>query len=27
VLEVGETSIAIDPEIAGEIYVKPVNPR
>ena len=24
VLEVGETSIAIDPEIAGEIYVKPL---
>jgi DtxR family Mn-dependent transcriptional regulator len=24
VIEVGETTIAIDPEIAGEIFVKPV---
>jgi DtxR family Mn-dependent transcriptional regulator len=27
VIEVGETTIALDPEIAGEIYVKPVGPR
>ncbi len=24
VIEVGETTIALDPEIAGEIYVKPL---
>jgi DtxR family Mn-dependent transcriptional regulator len=24
---VGETTIALDPEIAGEIYVKPVEAR
>jgi DtxR family Mn-dependent transcriptional regulator len=27
VIEVGETTIALDPEIAGEIYVKPVEGR
>ncbi len=27
VIEVGETTIALDPEIAGEIYVKPVEAR
>ena len=27
VIEVGETTIALDPEIAGEIYVKPVDVR
>lgn len=27
VIEVGETTIALDPEIAGEIYVKPVDSR
>jgi DtxR family Mn-dependent transcriptional regulator len=27
VIEVGETTIALDPEIAGEIYVKPVDAR
>jgi DtxR family Mn-dependent transcriptional regulator len=27
VIEVGETTIALDPEIAGEIYVKPVESR
>ncbi len=27
VIEVGETTIALDPEIAGEIYVKPVDTR
>jgi DtxR family Mn-dependent transcriptional regulator len=27
VIEVGETTIALDPEIAGEIYVKPVETR
>jgi DtxR family Mn-dependent transcriptional regulator len=27
VIEVGETTIALDPEIAGEIFVKPVDPR
>jgi DtxR family transcriptional regulator, Mn-dependent transcriptional regulator len=27
VIEVGETTIALDPEIAGEIFVKPVEPR
>jgi DtxR family Mn-dependent transcriptional regulator len=27
VIEVGETTLALDPEIAGEIYVKPVEPR
>ncbi len=27
VIEVGETTIALDPEIAGEIYVKPVGDR
>ena len=27
VIEVGETTIALDPEIAREIYVKPVEPR
>jgi DtxR family Mn-dependent transcriptional regulator len=27
VIEVGETTIALDPEIAGEIYVKPVERR
>jgi DtxR family Mn-dependent transcriptional regulator len=27
VIEVGETTIALDPEIAGEIYVKPVEHR
>jgi DtxR family Mn-dependent transcriptional regulator len=27
VIEVGETTIALDPEIAGEIYVKPVDGR
>lgn len=27
VIEIGETTIALDPEIAGEIYVKPVESR
>lgn len=27
VIEIGETTIALDPEIAGEIYVKPVETR
>jgi DtxR family Mn-dependent transcriptional regulator len=27
VIEVGETTIALDPEIAGEIYVKPIDAR
>jgi DtxR family Mn-dependent transcriptional regulator len=27
VIEVGETTIALDPEIAGEIYVKPIGQR
>ncbi len=27
VIEIGETTIALDPEIAGEIYVKPVEAR
>ena len=27
VIEIGETTIALDPEIAGEIYVKPVDRR
>jgi DtxR family Mn-dependent transcriptional regulator len=27
VIEIGETTIALDPEIAGEIYVKHVDPR
>jgi len=27
VIEVGETTIALDPEIAREIYVKPAEPR
>jgi DtxR family transcriptional regulator, Mn-dependent transcriptional regulator len=27
VIEVGETTIALDPEIAGEVYVKPVEVR
>lgn len=27
VIEVGETTIALDPEIASEIFVKPVEPR
>ena len=27
VIEVGETTIALDPEIAGEIYVKPIESR
>ena len=27
VIEIGETTIALDAEIAGEIYVKPVEPR
>jgi DtxR family transcriptional regulator, Mn-dependent transcriptional regulator len=27
VIEVGETTIALDPEIAGEVYVKPVDLR
>ncbi len=26
-IEVGETTIALDPEIAGEIFVKPVDAR
>jgi DtxR family Mn-dependent transcriptional regulator len=27
VIEIGETTIALDPEIAGEIFVKPVEVR
>jgi DtxR family transcriptional regulator, Mn-dependent transcriptional regulator len=27
VIEIGETTVALDPEIAGEIYVKPVEAR
>jgi DtxR family Mn-dependent transcriptional regulator len=27
VIEVGETTVALDPEIAREIYVKPVEAR
>ena len=27
VIEIGETTMAIDPEIAGEIFVKPVERR
>jgi DtxR family Mn-dependent transcriptional regulator len=27
VIEVGETTIALDPEIAGEVYLKPIEVR